>query len=266
MKHPLNALVAVSLLTVAAGCGSSSSPSGQTSSAPSSGQSSRSGQTLTVFAAASLKATFTELGSRFESAHPGTKVTFSFGGSADLVTQLQQGAPGDVFASADTKNMDKATGDKLVDGTPVNFASNTLEIAVPPDNPANIASFKDLSKPGLKLVLCAPEVPCGSAAQKIETATGIALKPVSEEQSVTDVLNKVETAEGDAGLVYVTDVKSAGAKVKGVTFPESTKAVNTYPIAALASSRNKDLAKEFVSLVTGADGQKVLADAGFAKP
>jgi molybdate transport system substrate-binding protein len=129
-----------------------------------------------------------------------------------------------------------------------------------------VTSFKDLSKPNLKLVLCAPEVPCGSAAQKIETATGIDLKPVSEEQSVTDVLNKVTTGEGDAGLVYVTDVKSAGAKVKGITFPESAKAVNTYPIASLTASKNKDLAKEFVALVTGTDGQQVLSDAGFAKP
>jgi len=263
MKRPLVALAALALLTVAAACGSSSSPSSQTSA---SSQISTSSQTLTVFAAASLKSTFTDLGTQFESAHPGTTVAFSFGGSADLVTQLQQGAPADVFASADTKNMDKATGDKLVDGTPVIFASNTLEIAVPPDNPAGVASFKDLSKPTVKLVLCAPEVPCGSAAQKIETATGISLKPVSEEQSVTDVLNKVETGEGDAGLVYVTDVKSAAAKVKGITFAESAKAVNQYPIAALSASKNKDLATEFVSLVTGADGQKVLSDAGFAKP
>ncbi len=254
MNRPLVALAAIAFLTVAAGCGSSSSPSGQ-SSTP-----------LTVFAAASLKPTFTELGTQFESAHPGTKVTFSFGGSSDLVTQLQAGAPADVFASADTKSMDKATADKLVDGTPVNFASNTLEIAVPPDNPAAVATFKDLSKPNVKLVLCAPEVPCGSAAHKIETATGITLKPVSEEQSVTDVLNKVQTGEGDAGLVYVTDVKSAGDKVKGITFPESSKAVNTYPIASLASSKSKDLAKEFATFVTSAEGQKVLAAAGFAKP
>ncbi len=265
MKRPLTALAAVSLLAVAAGCGSTAAPSGQTSPS-SSGPSSTSAQTLTVFAAASLKPTFTELGSQFHSAHPGAKVAFSFGGSSDLVAQLQQGAPGDVFASADTKNMDKVTGDKLVDGTPVNFASNTLEIAVPPDNPANVASYQDLSKAGLKLVLCAAQVPCGSATHKIETATGVDLKPVSEEQSVTDVLNKVTTGEADAGLVYVTDVKSAGAKVRGITFPESSRAVNTYPIAALASSKNKDLAQAFVTLVTGAAGQKVLADAGFAKP
>ncbi|MET0692280.1 MAG: molybdate ABC transporter substrate-binding protein, partial [Propionibacteriaceae bacterium] len=140
MRRPLVALAAISLLTLAAGCGSESTPSAETS------ESTAAETTLTVFAAASLKSTFTELGTQFESAHPGTKVTFSFAGSSDLVTQLQQGAPADVFASADTKNMDKATGDKLVDGTPVNFATNTLEIAVPPDNPAAVASFQDLSK------------------------------------------------------------------------------------------------------------------------
>ena len=147
-------------------------------------------------------------------------MTFNFAGSADLVTQLQQGAPADVFASADTKNMDKAIADNLVSGTPKNFASNTLEIAVPPDNPAGVSSFQDLAKPGLKLVVCAPAVPCGSATQKIETATGIdAVKPVSEESAVTDVLNKVQTGEADAGLVYVTDVQGRCGQGEGNRLP-----------------------------------------------
>jgi molybdate transport system substrate-binding protein len=261
----LVAAAAVAALTLVAGCGSTAEPAGQ-STGPSTGASSAATGTLTVFAAASLKTTFTTLGQQFESSHPGTKVSFSFAGSADLVTQLQGGAPADVFASADTKNMDKATGDKLIAGTPVTFASNTLEIAVPPDNPAKIASLQDLTKTGVKVVLCAPAVPCGSAAQKVETAAKIDIKPVSEESSVTDVLNKVQTGEADAGLVYVTDVKGAGDKVKGVTFPESSSAVNEYPIATLAASKQADLAKEFVTLVTGAQGQQVLADAGFAKP
>ena len=171
-----------------------------------------------------------------------------------------------MFASADTANMDKAVADDLVEGDPVNFASNTLEIAVPPDNPAGVTSLTDLAKPGTKVVVCAPQVPCGAAAQKVEKAAGVNIKPVSEEQTVTDVLTKVETGEADAGLVYVTDVKAAGDKVKGITFPESSSAVNTYPIAALADSKNADLAKEFVDLVTGTEGQEVLADAGFAKP
>ncbi|GAB2590463.1 molybdate ABC transporter substrate-binding protein [Microlunatus antarcticus] len=252
-------------MTLLAGCGGSSTPAGQaSSSAPAA--SSASGQTLTVFAAASLKGTFTTLGQQFETAHPGTKVTFSFAGSSDLVTQLQQGAPADVFASADTNNMTKVVTDQLVAGSPVNFATNTLEIAVPPDNPAKVTSFADLSKPGVKLVVCAPQVPCGAAAEKIETATNTTLKPVSEENAVTDVLGKVESGEADAGLVYVTDVQGAGDKVKGIPFDESKAAVNTYPIAALTASKNADLAGQFVQLVTGTQGQQVLADAGFARP
>lgn len=223
-------------------------------------------QTLTVFAAASLKQPFTELGKKFESDHPGVTVTFSFAGSSDLVAQIQQGAPADVFASADTKNMAKAAKDNLLQGEPVNFASNTLMIAVPPDNPASISSFADLTKAGVKLVICAPEVPCGSATQKVATGARVNFKPVSEESSVTDVLNKVITGEADAGLVYVTDVQGAGDKVKGIDFPESQQAVNRYPIASLAGSKNKDLAAGFVKLAVGPDGQRVLRDAGFAKP
>ena len=264
MNRSLRALAAAALVVVLAGCGSNTGSSG--SSTSSSSSASASSTTLTVFAAASLKKTFTTLGQQFETSHAGTKVTFNFAGSADLVTQLQQGAPADVFASADTKNMDKATADNLVSGTPVSFASNTLEIAVPPDNPGKITSFSDLTKPGLRLVVCAPAVPCGAAAQKIETATKTTLKPVSEESAVTDVLNKVQTGEADAGLVYVTDVKGAAGKVKGVTFPQSKEAVNTYPIAELRASTNADLARHFTELVTGADGQRVLADAGFGKP
>jgi len=251
------------LLGTAAGCGSgSTSPGGSAASDTSATPE----QTLTVFAAASLRSTFTTLGQQFESDHPGTKVSFNFAGSADLVTQLQQGAPADVFAAADTKNMARATADDLVEGTAVSFAANTLEIAVPPDNPAGVTSFADLARPGVKVVVCAPAVPCGSAADAIETATGIALHPVSEETAVTDVLNKVQTGEADAGLVYVTDVRSAGAKVTGITFPESKEAVNQYPIATLSGSKNKAVAEQFTELVTGPKGQRVLAEAGFAKP
>jgi molybdate transport system substrate-binding protein len=260
------AAAAFSTVTVLAGCGvEPSTPAGVAStSAPAAG--SASGEALTVFAAASLKGTFTTLGQQFEAAHPGTKVTFSFAGSSDLVTQLQQGAPADVFASADTANMAKATADNLVAGTPVNFATNTLEIAVPPDNPAKITSFADLTRSGVKVVVCAAQVPCGAAAAKIEKATNTVIKPVSEENAVTDVLGKVESGEADAGLVYVTDVQGAADKVKGIAFEESRQAVNTYPIAALTASKNADLAGQFVQLVTGTEGQQVLADAGFAKP
>jgi len=258
MRRVLVAATAVLLLSASGACGSDDSGD--------EGSSGDSEKTLTVYAAASLTSTFTELGRQFEADHDGVTVRFSFGGSSDLVAQIQQGAPADVFASADTKNMDKATADDLVEGDPVDFASNTLEIAVPPDNPAGVASLQDLAKPTTKVVLCAAEVPCGAAAAKVEESSGVSIKPVSEEQSVTDVLNKVQTGEADAGLVYVTDVRAAGDKVKGITFPESSSAVNTYPIAALDGSKHEDLAQEFVDLVTGEAGQQVLADAGFAKP
>lgn len=223
-------------------------------------------QDLTVFAAASLKGPFTALAKKFEAGHPGTRVTLSFAGSADLATQLGQGAPADVFASADQKNMAKAAGAALVDGTPRDFASNVLAIAVPPANPANIGSFADLARPGTKLVVCAAQVPCGAAAATIAARAGVALKPVSEESAVTDVLGKVASGEADAGLVYVTDVRAAAGKVKGIDVPESAYAVNKYPIAALKGSRNKELAAAFVALVTGAEGQQLLTDAGFGSP
>ena len=266
-RRGLALAAAAATLTMLAGCGGSSGPSSPAAGAGSvSASASASGQTLTVFAAASLKGTFTALGQTFEESHPGTKVSFSFAGSSDLATQLQQGAPADVFASADTATMSKVAGDHLVAGAPVTFATNTLEIAVPPDNPAGITSFSDLSRSGVKVVVCAAQVPCGAAAQKIEHATDTLIRPVSEENAVTDVLGKVESGEADAGLVYVTDVKAAGDKVKGIPFEESKEAVNTYPIAALAASKNADLAGQFVQLVTGSQGQQVLAAAGFAKP
>lgn len=247
---------AAAALLLAAGCGAGSTPSGGSTPAT----------TLTVFAAASLTRTFTVLGTEFESEHPGTTVRFSFAGSSDLVTQLEQGAPADVLASADPTTMAKATAADLVDGTPVTFASNTLEIAVPPGNPARITSFADLARPGLDLVVCAPAVPCGAAAQQVQRATGVRLRPVSEESAVTDVLTKVQSGEADAGLVYVTDVKGAGGKVEGVPFRQSATAVNEYPIAALRGSTQPELARQFTALVTGPRGRQVLAGAGFAAP
>jgi molybdate transport system substrate-binding protein len=227
--------------------------------------SSTSGSTLTVFAASSLTGAFTTIGQDFEKSHSGVSVRFDFGGSSDLVAQLRSGAPADVFASADTANMDKVTSAKLTVGTPADFATNTMEIAVPPDNPAHVTTFADLSKPGVQLVDCAPEVPCGAAATQLAHVAHQTLKPVSEEQSVTDVLAKVESGEADAGLVYVTDVQAAGTKVKGITFKESSKVVNTYPIVAIGEG-NTTLAQSFIDEVLGSAGQQVLADFGFAKP
>jgi molybdate transport system substrate-binding protein len=162
--------------------------------------------------------------------------------------------------------MSKLTDAKLVAGAPVAFATNTLTIVTPPDNPAQVTSFADLARPGTKVIVCAPQVPCGSAAQKVEALTKTTLRPVSEESSVTDVLTKVTSGEADAGLVYVTDAKGAGDKVKAIAFPESAQAVNTYPIAVVSSGKQQQLAQEFREYVTGPGGQQVLRDAGFGAP
>ncbi len=249
---PLTLLLSLLVLAGVVGCGSSGDET--------------TNESITVFAAASLKKTFTEIGEQFNTDNPGTSVEFNFAGSSDLVTQLAQGASADVFASADTNNMVKAQQAELVAGDPVNFASNTLTIVTAPGNPKQVASFADLNKPGVSLVVCAPQVPCGSATEKVERATGTELNPVSEESSVTDVLNKVTSGQADAGVVYVTDALGAGDKVATVKFAESSDAVNTYPIAVLKDAPNQDLAKKFVDLVTGEFGQKVLSEAGFAKP
>jgi molybdate transport system substrate-binding protein len=228
-------------------------------------ESSPTNPTVVVFAAASLKHSFTEIGEQFKIENPGTSIEFSFAGSSDLVTQLTQGATADVFASADTKNMDKAADAGLLAGDPVSFASNTLVIAVAPGNPKNLAGFADLNRPGVSVVVCAPQVPCGSATQRIEDASGVRLNPVSEESSVTDVLNKVTSGQADAGLVYVTDALAAGDLVATVRFPEAADAVNTYPIAVLKNAPETGLARKFVDLVTGEAGQKILGQAGFGK-
>lgn len=221
--------------------------------------------TLTVYAAASLTQPFAELGSAFEAGHDGVRVKFNFAGSSDLVAQLDQGAPADVFASADTRNMTRATRAGLV-ADPTVFAQNTLMIAVPPGNPARITGLRDLARPGLDLVVCAPQVPCGTAAHTLAEEAGLDLDPVSEEQSVTDVLNKVTTGQADAGLVYLTDVRSAGDEVEGIAFREAATAVNDYLIGRVDSSEHRQLAKEFVDLVTGPQGRRVLGRAGFAEP
>ena len=256
MRHGIKAAAVVVAGAVAAGLAGCGAPAGAGGT----------GKSLTVFAAASLKAPFTALAEQFEAAHPGTTVTLSFAGSSDLATQISQGAPADVFASADTKNMAKVGSAGLVEGTPSDFATNVLTIAVPPENPASIATFADLAKPGVRTVICAAQVPCGAATKNVEQETGTALTPVSEESSVTDVLGKVVSGEADAGLVYVTDVKAAGDKVRAIPFRESARAVNTYPIAAVRTGKNKDLAAAFIEAVTGPDGQRLLRGAGFGTP
>lgn len=219
-----------------------------------------------MFAAASLRPLFTQIGQRFKADHPGDGADFEFAGSSELATQLTQGAPADVFASADTAQMDTVATAGLLDGDPAGFASNTLVIVTAPGNPKKTASFADLAGPGRAVVICQPPVPCGSATRRIEDDTGVHLTPVSEELSVTDVLDKVTTGQADAGLVYVSDAKSAGDKVASVDFPEAASAVNTHPIAVLKHAPHPAAARRFVELVMSGPGQQALARAGFAKP
>jgi molybdate transport system substrate-binding protein len=252
----LAAVVSTALMTGLIGC-SPKSPSSQTS--PASGK-------VMVFAAASLKPAFTQISRQFKNQNPGIGVDFDFAGSSDLATQLTQGATADVFASADTAQMDKISKAGLLTGNPTNFASNTLVIVTAPGNPKTINSFADLAKPGLNVVICQQPVPCGAATQRIEESTGVRLRPVSEELSVTDALNKVTSGQADAALVYVTDAKAAGNKVATVNFPEAASAVNVYPIGVLKKAPLAAQAQKFVELVTSPTGQQILAQAGFARP
>lgn len=220
---------------------------------------------LTVFAAASLGPTFTELAERFEREHEGVDVVLALGGSSDLAAQIIEGAPADVFAAADERTMRTVT-DAGEAPDPAVFATNTLQVVTPPGDPEGIVSIRDLARPGLEVVLCAPQVPCGAASRTLLDGAGLVVAPVSEEQSVTDVLGKVTSGEADAGLVYVTDVRTAGDAVRGVEVPESAATPNRYPIAVLRDADEAGLAGEFVAFVTGDTGRTVLAEAGFEVP
>lgn len=228
----LAAGVGAAALLVLSACSDSDDGSGSGSDAGKDGAGSASGELsgeITVFAAASLTESFEELGAQFERDHPGTKVTFSFGGSDALAASITGGAPADVFASASPTTMDIVTEAGAAAGTPETFVRNRLEIATLPGNPDGVASLKDLTGPGLKVVLCDEAVPCGSAAQKALDAGSLKLTPVSYEEDVKSALNKVVLKEADAAVVYKTDVRAAGGKVEGVDFPESADAINDYP-------------------------------------
>ena len=263
------AVMAAGLAAVAvAGCSSSGSGSSSSSASSSSGASSSASSStgsITVFAAASLMGTFTQLGKQFDTAHPGDTVKFNFGPSSGLATQITSGAPADVFASASPTNMDAVVtaGDAA---SPQDFAKNTMEVAVPPDNPGKVTSVNDLAKSSVKVALCQPQVPCGVVAAKVFKNAGLTVKPVTLQPDVKSVLTQVETGNVNAGMVYVTDVMAAGAKVKGVTIPASDNASTLYPIATISGSKHKSEAQAFVAYVLSPAGQQVLTAAGFQKP
>jgi len=250
---------AVAALAVAALCSSCGT------SAPASTSPSAVSGTITVFAASSLTAAYTAIGRDFEKARPGSMIKLSFGGSSTLVAQIQQGAIGDIFASADQPNMQKAVDAGLVAESPSIFAHNRLEIVVGAGNPKHITGLSNLAQSGLIVVLCAPAVPCGRyAAQALQKAV-MTVKPASQETDVKAVVSKVALGEADAGIVYVTDVKAAGSGVQGVEIPLSLNVVADYPVAILKDSQNAPLAKAFVSYLLGA-GQPTLARYGFTGP
>ncbi|MFB4307590.1 molybdate ABC transporter substrate-binding protein [Actinomadura sp. GTD37] len=255
------AAAAVLLTTAATGCGDVGAASSGTGGGDGGG-----GKALTVFAAASLTETFTALGKTFEGSHPGVKVRFNFGGSSTLAQQITQGAPADVFASASPATMKTVTDAGDASGQPQVFTKNRLVIAVPKDNPGKVATVRDLSRPGLKVILCAVQVPCGAAARTALDAAGTEVEPASREKDVKAVLTKVGLGEADAGLVYRTDAQAADGKVTAIEFAEAAKAVNDYPIVEVAKAPNGALAGEFIGLVLGERGRAVLARAGFEAP
>lgn len=219
-------------------------------------------QTVTVLAAASLTETFTTLAQQFEDEHPGVTVKLAFDSSATLAQQVIEGAPADVLATADQATMDSA--EAALAGEPRVFATNTMVLVTPPDNPAGISGLADLAD--TQWVECVPTAPCGKVAAAILDDAGITAEPVSLEPDVKAVLGKVTEGEADAGLVYATDAKAAGADVATVQIPGAEDHVTTYPIATVDQSGDVDLAQAFVDLVLSAEGSQVLADAGFGPP
>ncbi|MEP6464322.1 MAG: molybdate ABC transporter substrate-binding protein [Frankiaceae bacterium] len=264
------ALLTVAALGITAGCGSSkktsasSTPSSTVGGSASASASAVSG-TVTVLAAASLKEAFTTLAAQFRAARPGTTVKLSFGASSALAQQIVSGAPVDVFASASPKNLQQVVtaGGASTSST---FAKNVMEIAVPPANPGKVTGVADLSKRGVEVALCQPQVPCGATAATVFTNAKVTVKPVTLEADVKSTLTKVQTGEVDAGVVYVTDVRAAGARVKGIPIPTGVNASTEYPIAALSKAPNAAGAQAFVDYVLSPAGQQVLTADGFQKP
>jgi len=257
-------VLATAAALVLSGCGSSSD-AGTSSAASSSAGGDLSG-TLTVFAAASLTDVFGDLGDRLMADNPDLHVQFNFAGSSALATQLVQGAPADVFASANQKQMTVVTDAGLQVADPTVFTENVLEIAVPKGNPGHVTGLADFGNADLTLAVCAPDVPCGAAATAVFADAGITAQPDTEEEDVKAALTKVQLGEVDAALVYATDVQAGGSDVEGIQFPEAEREINSYPICVLRAAPDPAAAQAFVDLVHSAEGQQALADAGFRAP
>jgi molybdate transport system substrate-binding protein len=244
--------------TSAAGASAVASASASASAKPSG--------TVVVFAATSLTDVFNAIAARFEKADPGVTVKFNYGGSSSLATQITQGAPADVFASASPTNMTTVTDKSLASTTPKIFTRNQGEIMVEAGNPEHVKSLADLANPALKVVTCAPQVPCGALATALFKNAGVTVKPVSQEQNVGGVVTKVTLGEADAGVVYVTDVKSNGTKTTGVVIPADQNAITDYPIAEIKGTPNATAAAAFIAYVLGPEAQQKLKSFGFLPP
>jgi molybdate transport system substrate-binding protein len=221
---------------------------------------------VTVLAAASLTEAFRTIGKDFETAHPGTTVTCNFAGSSTLARQIIEGAPADVFASADEENMKKVVDAGGVTGTPQAFAGNRLAIIVPRGNPKHVNDLADLGRQGLVVSLAAPAVPVGRYSREAFGKAGVPVPSASEEVDVKSVVTRVSMGEADAGVVYVTDVAAGGDTVEAVTIPDAHNRTARYPIAVLKGAPNAADARAFVAYVLSPSGQSVLERAGFLAP
>ena len=218
---------------------------------------------LTVAAAGALRPAFTRIAEAFHAANPDVTVRFDFASSPELATQLVNGATADVFASADTVQMDKVSAAGLLHAAPVTFATNTLVIITAPGNPKHLSTLADLARPGVTVVVSPPPMPCGVATERLQQRSGIRLHPVSSEPDVDDVVNKVSTGQADAGLVNVTDAVAVGERVATVALPEAAADPTAYPVAVLAGAAHPGPAQRFVDYLTGGPGRAILHDAGF---
>ena len=254
------ALALTLVLGLAAACGDDK-PKEAASSSSSSASTGAAAGNLTVLAAASLTESFKELGAAFEAKHPGSKVTFSFDASSALATQANNGAPADIFASADQANMKKVT-DPGNAKDPKVFAHNKLAIIVAKGNPKKVTGLADFSK--ITFVLCAPEVPCGKYGAEALSKAGVKATPKSLETNVKGVVTKVSSGEADAGIGYVTDTKAASSSVEGVDIADSQNVVAEYPMAVLKQSANSNLAYAFLDFILSPEAQAVLAKYGFS--
>ena len=252
----------LAMLVTFASCGGGSTqsqPSTGSSAAPPSG-------TITIFVASSLTNAFDRVGNELTRLYPATRYTFNYGSSSTLATQIVNGAPADVFASADELTLQKIVDAALVQGSASIFATNRLQIAVAPGNPKRISSLADLARRDLVVVLAAPSVPAGKYALDALRKAGVTLAPASQEVDVRAVLNKVALGEADAGIVYITDVRSAAGRVAGVDIPEQHQVIARYPVVGLKESRDRRLSSLFIEFLLGPDGQRVLGDFGFTRP